>query len=686
MVKSTDLGPLFQPRSIAVVGASTKPGKAGSAQLTSLRRYRGPVYPIHPTASAVAGLPAYPLVGSVGEPVDLAILTVPADAVPRALEDCVAAGVRAAIVCAGGFAESEAGGELQHKVAEIVDGAPLRLLGPNTSGFVNPVDSVIATFVASAARIPAGDIAIVACSGGVNLATAFLAAREGLGIRLAVGLGNCVDVQAADVVDFLADDPKTAAIGLHIEGIADGRALCAAVERASRRKPVVAYKVGRTDVEQFARSHTGALLGDYELACAALRQSGAVVVSDLTALVDALRSLRARRATPRREPGVGIVTGQAGPGIIIADTVGSAGVAVPRLAAATADRVSRLLPPLTWMGNPVDTGRPAPTFPEVLRAVADDPNVDVLAVYALDEPEAVVPSTTIAASGALQMVPVVFGTAGPSANVDAQARALAELNVALYPTPERAARAAIALAQDSAAQWRAAQARTALARPVSRAVLPSLPLQPDEHQAKQVLTALGIATMPRVACANREEALAAFRTLGGPVVVKVLDAAVPHKSDIGGVHVGINDEGALCAALDAIDRIPRDGQAARYLVERQAKAGPELIIGGLRDDSFGPAVALGAGGVSVELAGRPDVRLAPLTDEIAADMVAALPAGLLRGSRGNPPLPVRAVVDVLLAVGELLIAQPEIREVDINPLRISADGVVALDALVVRDD
>jgi acetate---CoA ligase (ADP-forming) len=681
-VESNDLTPLFRPRTIAVVGASAKPGKAGSALLAALAGFGGSLYPVHPSATAISGRRAYPSVSAVGADIDLAILTVPAGAVPGVLEDCVTAGVRAAIVCAGGFAESGAGAELQQKVADIVADSRLRLLGPNTSGFVNPVDSVIATFVAPAARIPAGDVAIVSCSGGVSLATAFHAAGERLGVRLAVGLGNCVDVQIADVVDFLSDDPHTAVIGLQIEGVADGRALCAAIERASRSKPVVAYKVGRTDVEQFAKSHTGALLGDYALACAALRQSGAVLAEDLTGLIDALRALRVRRAAPRRRAGVGVVTGQAGPGIIIADTVSDAGASVPPLNDATMNRIGQLLPPLTWMGNPVDTGRPSPQFSQVLRAVADDPAVDVLAVYMLDEPDAVVPSEAFTAAGILESLPVVFGTAGPPGSTEAQAKALAPHGVPLYPTPERAARAAVALAQDSEARWRLTQSPPPTSRP-ARTLAPAV-AQPDEHEAKELLTALGVPTMPRVACANRASALAALRALGGPVVVKLLHPEVLHKSDVGGVHLGIENEAALNAALDSIDRIPLTGPR-RYLVERQAAPGVELIVGGLRDESFGPVVALGPGGISVELAARPRVQLAPLTRQVAEDLVAALPAAVLHGSRGARPLARQAVVDVLLAVSDLLVGHPAITEVDINPLRLTTDGVVALDALIVTD-
>jgi acetate---CoA ligase (ADP-forming) len=681
---------MFRPASIAVVGASGTPGKAGNALLMSLRSFTGPVYPVHPRASSIEGLAAFGSVGAIGTPVDLAILAVPAGAVPGALEDCAAAGVAAAVICAGGFAETEAGRGLQDKVVAIARRSSLRLLGPNSSGFVNPVDSVVATFVRSAARLPAGDVAIVARSGGMNLAASFLAAEEGLGIRLGVGIGNGADVEAAEILDFLAADDRTAVIGLHLEGIADGRALCEAVRRASAVKPVVAYKVGRSDLGEFARSHTGALLGDFTLACAALRQSGAVVVGSLTELVDALAALRSRRASPRRAPGVGVVTGQAGPGLAIADVLGAAGVRVPALRPETTGQLERLLPPLTWVRNPVDTGRPAASFGAVLSAVAADPAVDILAVYALDEPEALVPAEVLPASGAPARLPVVFGTAGPADAVRDQARVLGRHGVQVYSAPGRAATAAAALAADSAAQWRlaadsAAQFRLAAAGPpAGQAALPALPADPDEDQVKQLLEAAGITTMQRRACRSRAAAAAALAALGGLAVVKVLHPGLAHKSDAGGVHLAVRDARGLQAALDAIDAIPVPGPA-RYLVEQQAPAGIELIIGGIRDPSFGPVLMLGLGGVDVELVAAPIVRMAPLTRIDAEEMVAALPAPVRRGHRGAPALPADAVAGVLLAVSGILAQAEGIVELEINPLRVTATAAIALDALAVTD-
>src|SRR5579875_3485347 len=273
--RMSGLRPLLQPRSIAVVGASASPGKAGNALMRSLVSFSGPVYAVNPRTREILGHRCVASVAEIAEPPDLAILVVPADAAPVALEDCGRAGVRAAVVCAGGFAESPSGAALQEQVARTADRYGVRLLGPNTSGFVNPADGVFATFVSSVTSLRPGPVSIVARSGGVNLATCFLAANAGTGIRYGVGIGNGADVSFPDVLDFLAGDDATTAVGLHLEGITDGRLLCDAIARLSERKPVVVLKVGQAPVNDFAQSHTGAMLGDYTLAVSALSQSGA---------------------------------------------------------------------------------------------------------------------------------------------------------------------------------------------------------------------------------------------------------------------------------------------------------------------------------------------------------------------------------------------------------------------------
>jgi acetate---CoA ligase (ADP-forming) len=680
------LDALFRPSSIAVIGASEARGKAGNAMVRSLLGFRGRLHLVNRRGGEIEGRAAVPSLAAIDGAVALAVLVIRAEAVPAALEECGRAGVRAAVVCSGGFAEAEPDGErndgqgggssLQDEALAVARRYGMRLLGPNTSGFMNPLDGVLANFVPDVTLLEPGPLAMVASSGGVNLAACFAAAADGLGVRLGVGLGNAADVGFADVLAFLAADDATRAVGVQLEGVDDGRELVAAVAELAAVKPVVALKAGRSDVSAFARSHTGRVLGDFELGRAALRQAGAVVVDDLGELVDALRALCARRVRARVAPGVGVVTAQAGPGILMADVLRARGVSIPELEETTVKGLGRLLPPLTWQRNPVDTGRPQESFGTVLAEVAGDPHVDALLVYALEEGDAVDPEVALNTPGVAGELPVVFGSGGPAGALDQRQRALASVAVPLYRTPERAARAMAALVDDGRARHRLAAARARPAAPLPPEVTQLLDSgPPDEHTAKAVLDALGVPTPERRVCPDRATAHAALTDLGAPVVVKVLDPGVAHKLAAGGVHLGVHGPAGLDAALDAIDAIPDRGTAG-YLVEAQAAPGPELLVGGFRDPAFGPVVAVGPGGSNVERLGSPALRLAPLSLPDVDEMLAGL--GFV-GDAG-PEL-----ANVLLAVSDLLMGAPQVAEIDVNPVRLTPSGPCALDALVVLD-
>lgn len=666
-----EVRPLLAPRSIAVIGASASPGKAGNAMVRSLLGFPGPLHLVNPSGGSIEGRPVATSARALGEPVDLAVVVVPAPLVPTALDDCGAAGIRAAVVCAGGFAEAAGGQGLQDELVAVARRHGMRLLGPNTSGFMNPGAGVLANFVPGVAGLEPGPASVVASSGGVNLAAAFLAAEEGLGLRYGIGLGNAADVGFVDVLDFLATDAATRVVGIHVEGVDDGRALCAAVARLAATRPVVALPVGRSPVGDIARSHTGRLLGDFAVARSALAQAGAVVVDELTEMIDALRALAARRLPPREAPGVGVVTGQAGPGLLITDALRSRGVRVPPLGEATRAGLDRLLPPLTWLGNPVDTGRPGPGFGQVLALVAADAAVDALAVYALEEGDAVDPAAALRAPGVAGALPVVFGTGGPRDVLDRRRRELADLGIPLYRTPDGVARAVRALVEDARGQARVTPTRVLGEEVVGQQ--PRLTPEANEHAAKAALAALGVAVPAGRVCPDRAAAHAALDDLGGPVVVKVLDPAIGHKGAVGGVRTGVVDHGGMAAALDALDGV-RGRTTAAYLVESEVGPGPELLVGGFRDPSFGPVVALGRGGAAAESQGPPALRLAPLSAADGADLVAAL----------DPTLDPAPLVPVVAAVATLLLGDPGISEIDVNPLRLTAGGPVALDALVVR--
>ncbi len=671
---------LFDPVSVAVVGASADPDKPGYQMVKALAGFDGEVYPVNPRAETILGRRVYPALADIPGTVDLVAVVVPPGPSIEVLGEAAAIGAGAALMVSGGFAETgDAGRALQDEAVAVCHAGGVRLLGPNTSGFMAPARKLFCTFMPGIAELAPGGVAIVAQSGGINISLTLLAHAEGLGLSLAVGLGNAANVGLADVVDHLAGDDATRVIVLHLEGVPDGRRLFDAIGRASARKPVVALPVGRADLGGFAESHTGNLMGRFALTQAALAQAGAVVVETSIDAIDAAHALSRIRLSPAPNPGVGVLTGQAGPGLQMTDALRHAGIAVPELAPATVARIAEQLPPLTYMRNPVDTGRPSETFGTVLRAMADDPAIDALLVWALLEGDLIDPARLADDVRDDSDVPVVFGTGSTPAILDPVLAALRAAGVPGFPSPDRAARAMCALAADAKAAWRRQSAETGAAHARRHPVVAG-PF--DEDAAKNLVEAHGLATPQRRASATHDEAIEAFRALGPPVVVKVLDPGIAHKTEAGGVHVGIRTEADFGRALAAIDAIP--GARWRYLVEEMAPEGVDLIIGGTNDPSDGATVLVGVGGTAAEAIGDTAVRLAPLAAAEASGMLDELAgSALLGGWRGAPPVDRDAVVEAIVTVGALMTAHPEIRELDLNPVRCYPDGILVLDALVV---
>ncbi|MDR7083888.1 acetyltransferase [Arthrobacter ginsengisoli] len=669
------LAPLFAPRGILVVGASASPDKLGAVMAQSLASYPAPLALVNSRgengmhtsiADAAATIPGGP---------DLAVLCVPAAATAQALRDSAAAGATAALVCAGGFAEAGGPGlEFARQVEDAVRDTGIRLLGPNTSGFFVPHRSLRASFVPGVAALEPGPVAVVAASGGVNHVLAFHLQRAGVGVSLAVGIGAGVDISAPDVLEYLISDPHTKAVALHLETVADGPALVDAVARLSAVKPVVALVVGRNDVSEFAQSHTGALATSWRTTRAVLKQAGAVIVDDEHQLVAAVTALAGRRLTPAADPGVGLITGQAGPGLLIADALHSAGVALPRLDRNSQEAIGALLPPLTFQANPVDTGRPGPGYEKIVAAVAADPAIDVVAVYGLTEPVADLPAS-VAASGAAGTLPIVIGVDGPDSDLERAAKSARQYGLPLISGPTALAHGITALVNDARGQFQRAQA------PAGSFAWPELHGPWDEVRSKELLGALGIATPPRRRCESRTAAHEALADLGGPVAVKLLDATVLHKTDIGGVFLGVESPAALDRALDGLEA----AGAREFLIESMAPSGVDLVVGARRDPVFGPIIVLGLGGTAAEVFADISIRSAPLSVRGAEGMPGELQAReLLYGFRSGPVLQTTELAVILARLGDALCSNEEIAEIEINPLRLTRNGLLALDAVVIN--
>ncbi|WP_227355814.1 CoA-binding protein [Haladaptatus salinisoli] len=444
---AVNLQRLFDPDSIAVIGASQTEGKIGYEAMANATAFSGSVYPVNPSSSGTVFDESFVAsVTEIDDTVDLALLCVPGPVVPDVLEECGEANVGGAVIYAGGFAETgEEGERLQERVVEVATEHDIALLGPNTSGFVVPSEELLASFASGVERIPTGNVAVVAQSGGVAHVLAFQARRENYGLSAMVGLGNRANVGFREVVSYLDANKRTDAILLHVEGTDDGRGLLETCRDAET--PVVAYKVGKTDVGDFAESHTGALTGEHELYMAGFEQYGALTVESTSELIDAGVALG--RSPSPSGPNVGVVTAQAGPGIIIADRIQRAGGNLSELTTPTQKRLEGLLPGITYSGNPVDTGRPMPEFGEVVSAVAEDEQIDIVLVYELFEEALGFPLDKLDGLAERVDKPVLFATDGIEEDMADDLESLRAANIPVFTSPERGAEAAALLAEYS---------------------------------------------------------------------------------------------------------------------------------------------------------------------------------------------------------------------------------------------
>ena len=674
---------LFQPKSIAVIGASNDEGKAGFHMLYALRKFPGALYPVNPKAKEIQGFKAYPNLKAIDTSVDLIALCIPAKFCLNAIKEAGEAGVGAALIAGGGFEETGAEGKaMQDDILAACREYGIRLLGPNTAGFVNPAIGVTASFNPLVSNFQAGSVAVVSQSGAMNLILGTVIQTQRLGVSIGVGTGNAPVVGIPEMLEYLADHQPTKTIAVYLEGVEDGRRLYEAVQKTTPKKPVAIFTVGQADIGEFAASHTGKLIGSFAIKKAALTQAGAVVAASSNDLIDAANILSKVRLAPAANPGVGLLTGQAGPAMIMTDYLRTRGVRIPEMDSATIDKIAAVLPLKTFIKNPVDTARPMhDTFLEVLSIMAEDQNLDVLMAYAMHEPMCVEPVGLFRAIRGRTGKPAVFGTSGLPEDLAPTIRDLETMELPAFVSPDRAAAAVWALVEDAKAAFR--KQRSSAAVDDRSAEIVAIREAPDEAQAKTILSTIGVAVPKHVVCADRAAAKAAFADLKKPCVVKVLSAAVSHKTEMGGVHLNIQTEDQLMAAIEKIDAIDVPGDK-QYLLEEMASQGLEIIVGGKNDPSFGPVVMLGLGGTAAEAFGDVAMRVAPLTIDDGLDMIAELKTSALFDAwRGGPQYDKQAVAETLVKVGNLLARHPEIKEMDLNPVRVYPKGVLALDALIV---
>ncbi len=515
----------------------------------------------------------------------------------------------------------------------------------------------------------------------MNVVLGSILQNEGVGISIGAGTGNALDIGIPEVIGYLSMHQDTRCIAVYLEGVEDGRELYDAVCEASRKKPVVVFPVGKADVGEFAASHTGKMIGSFALKKAALIQAGAVVVSSSRDLVDAANVLSRIRLAPKENPGVGVLTGQAGPAMVISDYLQSRSVQMPPLGESTTEQIAGLLPIKTYVKNPVDTARPSPDlFLEVLSMIAEDERIDILITFALHVAIEVEPVELFHAARKRTSKPLIFGTAGIAEEATPTIRELAAMGIPAFMSPDQAALAAWALAEDSRASWRRKGQNLSGGSNIG---VETLGRSPDEALAKSILREIGIGTPVFAVCESYEEAVSSFRKMKKPCVAKVLSAEIIHKTEVGGVHLDIQTEEQLIDALGKIDAIETPG-LKRYLLEEMAPVGLEIIVGAKNDPSFGPSVMAGLGGTAAEALGDKSIRIAPLDLPDGLEMLSELKsARLFDGWRGGPWYDKKAVAELLVKIGDFMTQHPEIMEMDLNPVRVYEKGAIVLDALIV---
>ncbi len=691
-----NLDALFAPRAIAVIGASNQPHSVGAVIARNLAAggFAGPILPVNPHERAIGSVLCHPSVADLPITVDLAVIATPAPTVQGIIAELGAHGARAAVVISAGFSAQDGSRQA------LLDAAKphcLRIVGPNCLGFLSPGLGINASFAHGAPKT--GSIALVAQSGAVAAAALDWANGRGIGFSHVISIGDAVDVDVGDLLDYLALDPATKGIVLYIESIADARKFMSAGRIASRAKPVVVIKAGRSQAgARAAFSHTGALAGADSVYDAAIRRAGMLRVEDLREVFDAITTLAAGiRVNGDR---LAILTNGGGAGVMAADTLEREGGHLAEISPATLAELTKILPAKASTGNPVDILGDAPPerYGESLALLMDDPGVD--AVLVLNCPTGVADSTQAAQSVAdvtsQARKPVLAAWLGDRAVAEGRSRLIAA-GIPVHDTPSEASRAFLRLAayrqnQDQLLRTPRAvgpSADVAAAQAIIDAVLAAGRTALSDTEARELLAHYNVPTVSSQIAADAAGAAAIAARVGGPVALKINSPDITHKSDMGGVTLGLTGPVAVAAAAEKMARdVHAKAPAARlsgFVVEPMAvrPLAEELIVGINRDPVFGPTILFGRGGVAVEVDRDTATGLAPLDDALADDLIARTDVSRrLAGYRGRPPADAGSISAVLVALGQMACDLPHIAELDINPLLADADGVIALDARV----
>lgn len=689
--------PIFFPRSVAVIGASRTPGSIGNRLFRNLFRadFAGVVYPVNPTAETVNAVRAYPTVLDVPDPVDLAVIVVPSRLVKEVVEQCAEKGVRGLVVISAGFSEiGGRGDELEDEVLSIARSAGMRMVGPNCMGVLNTDIAVKLDATFAPSFPPSGNVAMSSQSGALGIAILDYARRNNLGISTFVSVGNKADISGNDLLLYWEDDPATDVIVLYLESFGNPRRFGRIARRIARKKPIVAVKSGRTQSgSRAASSHTGAL-ASLDVAVEALfRQSGVIRTSTLEELFDVTGLLASQPLPGGRR--VAVVTNAGGPGILAADAIEANGLVLPEFSEDLQARLRRGLPAEASTRNPVDLIASAgpDQYEHCLDVLLQSDEIDsVIGIFiptteggGPDVAEAV-REVTARHAGSKTMLAVVMRPDGIGDALKTDA-----VSIPSYQFPEDAA---LALARAAKyAEWKrrpvgsfpsfddidAQAVRAVVEGAIGRMGANGGWLAPGE--VDRVLESIGVKIPRGAVVGSAEEARALAHDIGGPVVLKVVSPSALHKSDVGGIALGVEGDAEVDAAFEQVFNSVPDPEGV--LVQQMVPGGHEVLIGMTTDPNFGPLIVFGLGGVFVELLGDVSFRIHPISDLDASEMVREIKtARLLQGFRGMPEGDLAALEEALLRISQLVHIVPELEEMDLNPVLVQppGEGAVVVDA------
>lgn len=699
---------LFSPRNIAVIGATDRPGSIGQALIRNLQLSPNRIFPVNPNCQTVAGLAAYPDICAVPEPVDLAIIAIPAQTVPAIIHDCGQAGVPAVIIISAGFRETgAAGAELEQLCLAEARSAKMRVLGPNCLGLMVPHVQLNASFAEGIAE--PGSVAFLSQSGALCSAVLDWSFRENVGFSAFVSVGSMLDVGWGDLITHFGDDPHTKSIVCYMESIGDARAFLSAAREVALTKPIIVLKVGRAAAAaKAAASHTGVLTGRDAVLDAAFRRAGVLRVDTIGELFS-MADLLGKQLRPQA-PDLTIVTNAGGPGALATDALVASGGQLAELAPATLNSLDRLLPQHWSHGNPIDILGDADTsrYAQAVKLAIDDPqSAGVLVILT--------PQSMTDAKGTAEVLkavakdatkPLLASWLGGS-SVDSAKGVLNTAGIPAFDYPDTAARAFALMwrygdnlqalyetpslvpesdgennASDASLGKNRADAIITSARKAERSLL-------TEVEAKQILAAYGIPTIETHIAFTEEQAVEQAQRLGFPVAVKLFSETLTHKSDVGGVHLHVRNAAAVRQAWRKIHTSVAEKAGKHHFLgvtvqPMIAQEGYELILGSSIDPQFGPVILFGAGGQLVEVLQDSALGFPPLNTTLARRLMEQTRIfTALKGVRGRLSVDLAALERLLVRFSHLIAEQRWIAEIDVNPLLVSAHGMLALDARVL---